>query len=237
MTAPAWLAEAREAVDDALATATVNDRASNIAQVVAVLDEADGAGRPSSAFSDLVAAARLGLTTGWLSITELPDSASALASLDRIARGDVTASSLRSLSQHLPSYIQQLRARTAAGWRTHVTRTVGGVEDLQALSVVLRAIPGQRDASARLATALTAISTLNTQLPDLTAEERLNATAVLVNEAFDEAVDEKEVRDFLIACSRTGATMTQLSPSVRTWIEQNNAADRFIIQLWARSDS
>lgn len=231
MTAPVWLVEARDAVDVALAAVTANEKAANVAQVVDVLEKGVGAGVVDSEFGELVNASVTGLHDRWLSPTAVPNASDIDSALTRVVQGDISASVLRSLSEHLPRYAEQLRIAVAQGWRTHVATTVGGVDDLRALATVLKAIPGQHDASLKLTAAQESVARLTDRLPGSDSAERLAAATAAVNQAFGEAVEDAEVRDFLVACSRSGALMSQLTPGVRSWIEKNKASDRFVVQL------
>ena len=120
-------------------------------------------------------------------------------------------------------------------WAARIRDQVGGIDDLLALADVLGRIPDHEEQQGMLTKALQPVRKLMVSLPTPTSEEDLKSVAEAVEAAFKNAFGDAEVREFLLAASRSGAGLDQLTPTVRTWIEQSGAAHLLRISIGPES--
>jgi hypothetical protein len=224
MTLPAWLTSARETIDEAIAAESSKQQQEVASDARAVLDEQLGE------LTALAVAVQAGRGAGWLD-GAVPDLRGAGQAVDAlIARGPRRAEVSR-LQTALPVFVQEARRTVGAAWMVRIRDQVGGISDLRALADVLDQIPNRQDQQIALRQALRPVNQLMDTLPTPASEAALAAAAAAVDAAFRHAFGDAEVRNFLLAASRSGASLAQLTPAVRAWIEENGAADLMRVSI------
>jgi hypothetical protein len=221
---PAWLITARETIDEAIAAESSKQQQEVASDARAVLDEQLGE------LTALAVAVQVGRGAGWLEAA-VPDLRGAGPAVDAlIARGPRRAEVSR-LQTALPVFVQEARRTVGAAWMARIRDQVGGISDLQARADVLGQIPNRQDQQIALSQALQPVNQLMDTLPTPASEAALASAADAVDAAFRNAFGDAEVREFLLAASRSGASLAQLTPAVRAWIAENGAADLMRVNI------
>jgi hypothetical protein len=217
VTLPEWLTSARETIDEAIVAQSSRQQQEVASDAQAALDD------HLDELTDLAMAVQAGRAAGWLGAVADPRGAGpALDAL--IAKGPRRAEVSR-LQTALPVFVEQARRTVGAAWNERIRDQVGGLSDLQALVGVLDQIPNRHDQQSVLEEALQPVIKLRDTLPTPTSEADLASVGSVMETAFRNAFGDAEVRDFLLAASRSGASLAQLTPTVKAWIEENGAAD------------
>lgn len=218
MTLPAWLTSARETIDEAIAAESSKQQQEVASDAQAALDD------HLDELSALATAVQAGRAAGWLG-GAVADPRGAGPAVDAlIAKGPRRAEVSR-LQTALPVFVEQARRTVGAAWNERIRDQVGGLSDLQALVGVLDQILNRQDQQSVLEKALRPVIKLRDTLPTPTSEADLASAGSVMEAAFRNVFGDTEVRDFLLAASRSGASLAQLTPAVRAWIEENGAAD------------
>ena len=218
MTLPAWLTSARETIDEAIAAESSKQQQEVASDAQAALDD------HLDELSALATAVQAGRAAAWLG-GAVADPRGAGPAVDAlIAKGPRRAEVSR-LQTALPVFVEQARRTVGAAWNERIRVQVGGLSDLQSLVGVLDQIPNRQDQQSVLERALQPVIKLRDTLPTPTSEADLASAGSVMEAAFRNAFGDAEVRDFLLAASRSGASLAQLTPTVRAWIEENGAAD------------
>jgi hypothetical protein len=224
VTLPAWLTLAREIIDQAIGAESSKQQQEVAGDAQAALDEHLGE------LTALALAVQVGRGAGWLHAA-VPDLRGVGPAIDAlIAKGPRRAEVSR-LQTALPVFVQEARRTVGAAWMARIRDQVGGISDLQVLVRVLGQIPGRQDQQGMLEHALLPVNQLMGGLPTLASEADLASAAAAVDAAFRNAFGDAEVREFLLAASRSGARLDQLTPTVRAWIEENGAADLMCVSI------
>ena len=218
MTLPVWLTSARETIDEAIAAESSKQQQEVASDAQAAL------GDHLDELSALATAVQAGRAAGWLrgAVADPRGAGPAVDAL--IAKGPRRAEVSR-LQTALPVFVEQARRTVGAAWNERIRDQVGGLSDLQALVGVLDQILNRQDQQSVLEKALRPVIKLRDTLPTPTSEADLASAGAAMEAAFRNAFGDAEVRDFLLAASRSGASLAQLTPAVRAWIEENGAAD------------
>ena len=224
MTLPVWLTSARETIDEAIAAESSKQQQEVASDAQAALDE------HLDELTALAVAVKAGRAAGWLggAVADPRGAGSAVDAL--IAKGPRRAEVSR-LQTGLPVFVDQARRTVGVAWLARIRDQVGGLTDLQALVGVLDQIPNRQDQQSVLEKALQPVIKLRDTLPTPTSEANLASAGSVMEAAFRNAFGDAEVRDFLLAASRSGASVAQLTPTVRAWIEENGAADLMRISI------
>jgi hypothetical protein len=223
VTLPVWLTSARETIDAAIAAESTKQQQEVASDARAALED------HLDELTDLAMAVQAGRAAGWLAaVTDPRDAGPVLDAL--IAKGPRRAEVSR-LQTALPVFVEHVRRTVGAAWNARIRDQVGGLTDLQALVGVLDQIPNRQDQQSVLEKALKPVIKLRDTLPTPTSEADLASASSVMEAAFRNAFGEVEVRDFLLAASRSGASLAQLTPNVRTWIEENGAADLMRVRI------
>jgi hypothetical protein len=218
VTLPVWLTLARETIDEAIAAESSKQQQEVAGDAQAALDD------HLDELTALAVAVKAGRAAGWLS-GAVADSRGAGPAVDAlIAKGPRRAEVSR-LQTALPVFVEQARSTVGAAWAERIRDQVGGLNDLQTLVRVLDQIPGRQNQQAVLKRALQPVIKLRDTLPTATSEADLASAGAAVDAAFRQAFGNTEVREFLLAAARSGASLAQLTPTVWAWIEENGAAD------------
>jgi hypothetical protein len=217
---PVWLTSARETIDAAIEAESNKNQQDVISDAQAALD---------SHLVELTAlseAVKVGRAAGWLSgaITDSRGASAGPAVDALIARGPRRAE-VSHLQTALPLFVEQARRAVGAAWMARIRDQVGGLDDLEALVVVLDRIPHHQDQQVELKKARQPVIKLMHTLPTSASEVELASAGAAVAAAFQNAFGNPEVREFLLAASRSGASLSQLTRSVSDWIEENGAAE------------
>jgi hypothetical protein len=224
VTLPVWLTSARETIDEAIAAESSKQQQEVASDARATLDD------HLDELTGLATAVRAGRAAGWLA-GAMADPRGAGPAVDGlIAKGPRRAEVSR-LQTALPVFVEEARRTVGAAWSERIRERVGGLSDLQALVGVLDKIPGRQDRQAVLKEALQPVIELMHTLPTPTSEADLASASATVDAAFRNAFGDTEVREFLLAASRSGASLAQLTPTVRAWIDKNGAADLMHVSI------
>lgn len=218
MTLPVWLTLARETIDEAIAAESSKQQQEVAGDAQTALDD------HLDELTALAVAVQAGRAAGWLSGAVADPRGAGLAVDALIAKGPRRAEVSR-LQTALPVFVEQTRGIVGAAWADRIRDRVGGLNDLQALVRVLEQIPDRQDQQAALKKALQPVIKLRDTMPTATSEADLASAAAAVDAAFRDAFGNAEVREFLLAASRLGASLAQLTPTVSAWIENKGAAD------------
>jgi hypothetical protein len=224
VTLPAWLTSAREIIDEAIAAESTKQQQQVASDAQAVLDDHLGE------LTDLALAVQAGRGAGWLpaAVSDYRGAGPAIDAL--LAKGPRRAEVSR-LQTALPIFVEEARRAVSAAWIARIRDRVGGISDMQVLAGVLGQIPGHQEQQGILEQALRPVNQLTDTLPTSGSEAALASAAAAVDAAFRNAFGDAEVREFLLAASRSGARLDQLTPTVRAWIEENGAADLMRISI------
>ena len=224
MTLPVWLISAQEIINEAITAQSTKQQQEVAKDAQAALDE------HLDELTALAGAVKAGRAAGWIgaAVTDPRGAESALDAL--IAKGPRRAEVSR-LQTALPAFVDQARRTVAAAWKARIRDQVGGLDDLQSLVGVLDQIPDRRDRQAVLKEALKPVIKLQDILPTAASEADLASAGAAVEAAFQNAFGNAEVREFLLAASRTGASLVQLTPCVLAWIEENGAANLMRVKI------
>lgn len=224
MTLPAWLTSARETIDEAIVAESSRQQqeVANDAQV-ALDDHLDE-------LTALATAVQVGRAAGWLGSAVADPRGAGPAVDELIAKGPRRAEVSR-LQTALPVFVEEARRTVGAAWSTRIHNRVGRLSDLQALVGVLDRIPGRQDRQAALKKALQPVTKLMQTLPTPASEAELWSASAAVDAAFRNAFGDDEVREFLLSASRSGASLAQLTPTVKAWIDENGAADLIRVSI------
>jgi hypothetical protein len=218
VTVPIWLTSARETIDEAVAAESNKDQQEVVGDAQAALDD------HLAELTDLAVAVKAGRAAGWLS-GGMPDPRGAGPAVDALIARAPRRAEVSRLQTALPVFVEQARGTVGAAWIARIRDQVGGLSDLEALVDVLDRIPHHRDRQAVLKRALQPINKIIRTMPTPTSEAELASAAAAVDAAFQNSFGNAEVREFLLAASRSGASLAQLTPIVMAWIEENGAAD------------
>jgi hypothetical protein len=218
VTLPVWLTTARETIDDAIAAESSKQQQEVASEAQVVLDD------QLDELTVLARAVQAGRAAGWLGGAAADPRGAGSAVDALIAKGPRRAEVSR-LQTALPIFVEQARRTVGAAWNERIRVQVGGLSDLQALVGVLDQIPNRQDQQSVLEKALQPVIKLRDTLPTPTSEADLASAGSVMEAAFRNAFGDAEVRNFLLAASRSGASLAQLTPTVRAWIEENGAAD------------
>lgn len=224
MTLPAWLTSAREIIDEAIAAESSKQQ-----QEVAI-DAREALDDYLDELTDLATAVQAGRDAGWLD-GAMADPRSAGSAIDALIAKGARRAEVSHLQTALPVFVEEVRRTVGAAWSIRIRDQVGGVSDLQALVGVLDQIPGRQNQQSVLEKALQPVIKLMNTLPTPTAEADLTSAGIAVDAVFRNAFGDVEVREFLLAASRSGASLAQLTPTVRAWIEENGAADLMRVSI------
>jgi hypothetical protein len=217
VTLPGWLTSARTTVDEAITAQSSRQKHETAAEAQAALNES---------LADLTAlqtAVQTARDAGWLD--GVPDHHGAGPAVAALLSKGPQRAEVNRLQTALPRFADQAKRTVTDAWTARIRSEVGGIDDLLALAEVLGRIPGHQGQQDKLTRALQPVRTLMRSLPAPTSEKELKSAAEQVDAAFNDAFGDTEVRQFLLAASRSGARLDQLTPTVLTWIQQNKAAD------------
>jgi hypothetical protein len=224
VTLPAWLTSARETIDEAITAESSRQQQEVASDAQAALDD------HLDELTALATAVQAGRAAGWLG-SAVADPRGAGPAVDAlIAKGPRRAEVSR-LQTALPVFVQEARRTVGAAWLERIRDQVGGLNDLQALVGVLDQIPGRLDRQAALKKALQPVTELTETLPTPASEAQLASASAVVDAAFRDAFGDDEVREFMLAASRSGANLAQLTPTVKAWIDENGAADLMRVSI------
>lgn len=224
MTVPAWLTSAREIIDEAIVAESSRQQQEVANDAKAALDDY------VDELTSLATAVQAGRAAGWLGST-VADPRGARPAVDALIAKGPRRAEVSHLQTALPVFVQEARRTVGAAWHTRIHDRVGRLSDLQALVSVLKRLPGRQDRQAALTKALQPITELMQTLPGPTSEADLTSAGTAVDAAFRDAFGDAEVREFLLAASRSGASLAQLTPTVRAWIEENGAEDLLRVSM------
>jgi hypothetical protein len=180
---------------------------------------------------DLASAAAIGYHTGWLS--DVAQAGPVESALRALASRGAAQQRVADLQRALPAYAQNATRIIGESWAAHVRSRAGRYEDLQALLELLRNLPGQDGTRRILQEALRQLHTLITGSPTDESESELVRAAETVQRALSAAFGDDEVTDFLLACSRAGARLEQLTPTVEAWLASTGVGRLIRIRLGA----
>lgn len=228
MTLPVWLTSARETIDAAIAAESSRRQQELVSDAQAALND------HLDELTALATAVQVGRAAGWLG-NAMADPRGAGPAVDALITKGPRRAEVSRLQTALPVFVQQARQTIGAAWIARIRDQVGGLTDLRALVRVLDQIPDQQDRQAMLKKALQPVTKLRDTLPTSTSEADLASAGAAVDAAFRNAFGNAEVREFLLAASRSGASLAQLTPTVRAWIEENGAADLMRVSIESAS--
>lgn len=224
MTLPVWLTSARETVDEAIAAESSKQQQEVSIDAQAALDEY------LDELTALAKAVKAGRAAGWLGDV-MADSRGAAPAIEAlIAKGPRRAEVSR-LQTALPVFVEEARRTVGSAWIARIHDRVGRLSDLQALVGVLDRLPGRQDRQTALKKALQPVTDLMQTTPGPTSEADLASASASVDAAFRDAFGDAEVREFLLAASRSGASLDQLTSAVRAWIDENGAGDLMRVSI------
>jgi len=227
MTLPLWLTSARETVDAAITAKSAKDKREVATDAQEELD------KRLMKLLALETAVKVGRAAGWFE--SVPDYAGAGSAVEALASKGPRRAELNRLQTSLPTFVDQAERAVKDAWTERVRDQIGRSDDLAALADVLARIQGRQEQRDMLLAALAPVQKLLLTLPTSKSEEELRSVGTAVNVVFDKAFPNAEVREFLLAASRTGATLHQLTPAVEAWIRENAANDLVRIIIGAAS--
>lgn len=222
---PGWIESARETVDEAVQSRDTADKneSATAAKELLVSEIATLAG--------LSTAVSVGRKQGWLA-TPSPQSATvARSALEAVVTKGALRRDVNQLQKTLPTYVNQLKAEVEREWKQHVQDQVGRIDDLDALIRLMAVLPGQESQRDLLEKLRKPLLDLAKTMPIESSDAALTATAEQFDIAFSQAFGNEDVRQFLLACSRTGATLDQMTANVSEWLEQTGADQLLRIRL------
>jgi len=222
---PQWLESARETVDAAVQSRAAADKNESAMTAKELLDSQSG---PLAAVATAVG---LGRDRGWLTLGQSQNAVSVRSSLEAVVSKGSLRRDVNHLQTKLPSYVAQLIAEVERQWKQHVELKVGRIEDLDALIRLMAALPGQESQRTLLEELRKPLLDLAKAMPSGSSETDLEETAKLFEKVFSKAFGNEEIRQFLLACSRTGATLDQMTSNVSDWLNQTGADSILRIRL------
>jgi hypothetical protein len=227
MTLPHWLTSARETLDAAISAESNRQR-----QEVATDAQSELEARLGELLG-LEVAVKVGREAGWFDCVW--DSHGAGLAVDALVSKGPQRTEVNRLQTSLPAFVADARRHVTDAWIARVHSSVGRIEDLRALIEALGRIPGHQGQQKMLTTALQPVQKLMRSLPNSSSEKELKSVGEAVEAAFKKAFGDVEVREFLLAASRSGARLDQLTPTVRAWIEENKADDLVRVSIGSTS--
>jgi hypothetical protein len=223
---PVWLTSARGTIDEAIAAESSRQQQEVASDAQAALND------HLDELTALAIAVQVGQAAGWLvDIVVDPRGAGAGPAVDALIAKGPRRAEVNRLQTALPVFVQEARRTVGAAWLARIRDQVGGLSDLKALVGVLDQIPDSQDRQAALKKALQSVTELTDTLPTPASETKLASVGAEVDAAFRNAFGDAEVREFLLAASRSGASLGQLTPTVRAWIEENGAANLMRVSI------
>jgi hypothetical protein len=169
----------------------------------------------------LAQASNLGRGSWW---SGLPIPASLRAGAEP-TDGDLERRQLAATMRELKQFTTRARNSLEAAWCDHVDSQTGDTTGLRDL-VDLLAVSGHLASVARdLQQALSSLQDLRSKVPDASSVQALADTLAL-SEVFEAALP-NEVKRFISAAARGGASIALLSTEVLTWLGDNGAIDNF----------
>ena len=222
---PQWLESARETVDAAVQSRNTAEKNESAVAAKELLQSQLGT------LASLSTAVSVGRDQGWLEKPSLQGAASTRASIEAVVSKGALRRPVSQLQTALPSYVTQLKADVERQWKQHVELTVGRVDDLDALIRLMAALPGQESQRLLLDGLRKPLLGLAKAIPTKSTEAELEITARQFDNAFSQAFGNEEVRHFLLACSRTGATLDQMTANVSEWLNHTGASAILRIRL------
>lgn len=224
--APQWLESARETVDAAVESRDVADKNQSASTAKETLESELGT------LAALSTAASVGRSQGWFAATASHQSAAvARSALQALVTKGALQREVNQLQTTLPRYVTQLKGEIEREWKQHVEVQVGRIEDLDALIRLMAALPGQESQRELLEKLRKPLLDLGKTIPTESSATTLSDTAKQFENAFSKAFGNEDVRQFLLACSRTGATFDQLTGSVSEWLKQTGANQLLRVRL------
>jgi hypothetical protein len=224
-TLPEWIESARETVDEAVQsrhTAAKNESASTAKELLV---------SEIQTLACLSTAVSVGRRHGWVATPSPQSAAGTRSALEAVVTKGALRRDVNQLQKTLPRYVTQLNAEVEREWTQHVQDRVGRIDDLDALIRLMAALPGQESQRDLLEKLRKPLLDLAKTLPTESSDAALTATAEQFETAFSQAFGNDDVRQFLLACSRTGATLDQLTANVSEWLKQTGADQLLRIRL------
>ncbi|MCO1574253.1 hypothetical protein M8C13_00585 [Crossiella sp. SN42] len=223
---PEWLTRATQMVNRASDEKAMQDRMNQLQQVDIDLT------RLTRRVTRLVAAAEVGRSEWWPG-TNLPDDVFNLVAAVRKSFEDRP---WKGAEKKLDSLVGRLEAEVKSAWGAFVGRLTGSSANLGGLVHVTRAALGLAEIAAEVESALTALSRVQTALPDEKAME-IVATAAAALDRLATRLPE-EVHAFVNAATRSeGVELSALTPAVVSWLTANGVAGEFRIVAVRQSAS
>lgn len=220
---PAWLVEARHAVDRAGDEKQFQDRLDHL---TAVEDELQ---RHLDRLAGLIEAAEAGSGTWW----SRPDIPARVFTELNAVRKSIDPRQWSRARNTLDDVLEQVEVEIRTAWKEYVTNLAGNAGDLRNLVRVLGATPALSEDAARLDDTLAELNTARGKLPDAQSVHKVRAAADLLDRLADKLPP--SVKTFLTAAARgTGAPLELLTAEVRSWLAANAAVDEFRIVVAGR---
>ncbi len=223
MTLPGWLTSARETVDAAISAESSRQWREVALEARSELEERLG---------ELIAlevAVKVGRDGDWFDCVW--DSRGAGLAVEALVSKGPQRAAVNRLQTSLPAFVADAKRTVTDAWIARIHDQVGRADDLSVLAEVLGRIPDHEEQQEMLTAALRPIKKLMGSLPTSTSEQDLTSAAEAVDAAFKNAFGDVEVREFLLAASRSGADLHQLTRTVLAWIEENGGANLLRISI------
>jgi hypothetical protein len=220
---PAWLTDARTAVERATSEKEFQNRLDSLIDVDASLDGFVAALSEFTASTTLDGAA-------WWTGAEVPENIS--TEITAVRKGIMPRHWTR-LRSSLDRLIPAIKSDVRASWQRYVASRTGGTEELQGLLRVLSGVRGLADIATTLGELLDEITRLRRKLPDAHGMEAVEMATALLDDLAARLPD--DVKEFVSAAARGGgAPLELLSPAVLTWLDTNGATGEFRIVVAGR---
>ncbi|MBX7133591.1 MAG: hypothetical protein K1X67_13030 [Fimbriimonadaceae bacterium] len=223
---PEWISTARETVDAAVESRQALEKSESALAANELLSS------ELPMLAEVSTAVGIGLRRGWLADRPLQQSGAVVrTALEAVVSKGALRRDVNLLQQSLPKYVAELRTEVERNWKEYVEATVGRIEDIDALIRLMAALPGQESQRKLLEKLRKPLLDLAKSIPAESSESDLASVAVELEQAFSQAFGNEDVRQFLLACSRTGATLDQMNASVSEWLQHTGADQLLRIRL------
>lgn len=214
--APAtWIAETKEAVHLATNASEAKKQAEALREAEAELR------RLLDQLRDLQVSAAVVRGLGWPGKVAAPDVRQALDQATGFG-----ARPLARVPRPLEQYCRDVESSIAAHWREHASRELGDVTGLLGLANTLAGVAGIAEVSQELQATLGQLE--RTRIPTSQSVALLAKAKSLLTQ-LESSLQPDEVRQFLSAVARGGASVQALTQGVASWLESHGSLDHFKI--------